>query len=91
MRRVGPAGGVWGAGQPREALREPYPLNAVVSAAEARQRRDGSGSGAQSPEAREWPDLLPEMDYAKFMLREPPGSSADTPGGPSWRPAGIVP
>jgi hypothetical protein len=33
MRRVGPAGGVWGGARPREMLREPLPLASVVSAA----------------------------------------------------------
>ncbi|GIL88275.1 hypothetical protein Vretifemale_16209 [Volvox reticuliferus] len=35
MRRVGPAGGVWGASRPRELLRAPLPLTNVVSAAAA--------------------------------------------------------
>lgn len=46
MRRVGPAGGVWGGGKARESLRQPLPLGSVVSAAEARAKAEALASYA---------------------------------------------
>lgn len=50
MRRVGPAGGVWGSAKPKESLRQPLPLGSVVSAAEARAKAQalaGALAGSQ--------------------------------------------
>ena len=46
LRRVGPAGGTWGAARPAAALREPLHLSTVVSAAEAKR---GGGGLPQAP------------------------------------------
>lgn len=46
MRRVGPAGGVWGGGKSRASLRQPLPLGSVVSAAEARAKAEALVSSA---------------------------------------------
>eukprot|EP00198_Chlamydomonas_reinhardtii_P000156 XP_001689491.1 predicted protein [Chlamydomonas reinhardtii] len=48
MRRVGPAGGVWGGGKPRELLRAPLPIASVVSAAAAAAARSNSASAVSS-------------------------------------------
>ncbi|KAG2444469.1 hypothetical protein HXX76_001221 [Chlamydomonas incerta] len=48
MRRVGPAGGVWGGGKPRELLRAPLPIASVVSAAAAAAARSASASATSS-------------------------------------------
>lgn len=65
MRLIGPAGGVWGAGRPRELLRAPLPMTNVVSAvvaaevaAVAGEHSDGASAtalaGAVTPATGAW-------------------------------------
>ncbi|GFR52549.1 hypothetical protein Agub_g15137, partial [Astrephomene gubernaculifera] len=75
MRRVGPAGGVWGSGRPRELLRAPLPLTSVVSAAAAAARAERAERNVVSASA---------ADGGRRRAAAPPTSGVNLESS-SWR------